>query len=335
MKIEEMENILAKNATGEATSSELAMLDQWRTESAANQALHDEYSTLWDMSRNFESEIFNPNFESALSSHLLLLEEETSHQPNTQKETIVKSLNTNTKSQLFSIRNISSIAAIFVLGIAAIFLFGNSTTKITSENGVRFVSLEDGSKVWIDEGSVIEYESGFGVDHRNMKLTGKAFFDVNYNKSLPLSIKEADINVTVLGTSFTVDGDSDFVSVTNGSVSVGYQSETVVLTKNEETRLLNDKFETSKSVGNTGLWRNTSLSFDDSPITQVVADINMFHNDKVELEGSALSSNCTFTSGGLSTESLDNIIEILRKSFDLKVSKSENGKINLLISDCN
>ncbi len=335
MKIEEMENILAKKATGEATSSELAILDQWRTESAENQALYDEYSILWDMSANYVPEYFNPNFESALSSHLSLIEEETTNQATAKKETIVKSIDSRRSSKLFSIKNISSIAAIFVLGIAAVFLFGNQTNTITAENGIRFASLEDGSKVWLDEGSSVEYESGFGVDHRNIKLNGKAFFDVNKNESLPFIIKDDEINVTVLGTSFTVDGDNDIVSVISGRVSVENISDNVVLTKNQEVRLSNNKFNTTSSTDNTAIWRNTSLSFDDSPITQVVADINMFHNDKLELVSNSIASSCTFTSGGLATESLDNIIEILRKSFDLKVSTTENGQIKLLISDCN
>ena len=335
MKIEEMENVLAKKATGEATSAELAILDQWRTESVENQALYDEYSILWDMSGNYEPENFSPNFESALSAHLALIEEETISQPITQKETLVKSINSRRSIKLFSLKNISSIAAIFVLGIAAVFLFGNKSNTITAENGIRFASLEDGSKIWLDEGSSVAFKSGFGVDHRNITLNGKAFFDVNKNESLPFNIKEADINVTVLGTSFTVDGNNDVVSVSKGRVSVENLSENVILTKNQQTRLFNNKFETTSSTENTAIWRNTSLSFDDSPISQVVADINMFHNDKLELDVNSVISDCTFTSGGLSMESLDNIIEILRKSFDLEVSNSESGKIKLLVSNCN
>lgn len=329
-----MENILAKKATGEATSSELAILDQWRQESEENQSIYDEYSILWEMSEKYEPQNFNPNFETALASHLELIGEEIIDS-NSQKETIVKSINSKKSTQVFSIKRFSSIAAIFVLAIAAVFMLKNNSTTINADNGVRFASLEDGSKIWLDEGSSVEYSKGFGVDHRNLKLKGKAFFDVKRNESLPFHIDESDINVTVLGTSFTVDGANDMVSVNTGKVSVDHEDAHVVITKNQATKLSNNKFNTTSTTENTALWRNSSLSFDDSPIAQVIADINMFHNDKVELDVNSAFQDCTFTSGGLSTESLDNIIEILKKSFDLEVSKLEDGKIKLSITDCN
>ncbi len=329
-----MENILAKKVMGEASSSELAKLDQWRKESDQNQALYDEYSILWDMSANYEPQNFNPDFESALSSHLALLQEEKIIQPATQKETVVKSINQTRSTSIFSISRLASIAAIFVLGIAAIFLFGNRSTIITADNGIRFASLEDGSKIWLDEGSSVAFKNGFGVEHRNIKLEGKAFFDVNRNENLPFNIQENDLTVSVLGTSFTVDGKNDIVSVITGKVSVVSEADIVVLTKNQETHLSNNKLNITAIERNTALWRNTSLSFDDSPLSQVVADINMFHNDKLELESNSKNTACTFTSGGMSSESLDNIIEILKKSFDLEISSTENGKIKLSIVDC-
>jgi ferric-dicitrate binding protein FerR (iron transport regulator) len=329
-----MENILAKKATGEATPEELATLDQWRKESDENQVLYDEYSILWNMSANYEPQNFNPDFESALSSHLALLEEEKEIQPRIQKETVVKSINQTRHTPIFSLNRLASIAAIFVLGIAAIFLFGNRSTTLTADNGIRFASLEDGSNIWLDEGSSVVYKNGFGAEHRNIKLQGKAFFDVNRNENLPFNIQENDLTVSVLGTSFTVDGENDIVSVNTGKVSVVSKDDIVVLTKNQETQLSNDNLNITTANTNTALWRNSSLSFDDSPLAQVVADINMFHNDKLELKNNPINTECTFTSGGMSSESLDNIIEILKKSFDLEVSSSENGKIKLLVVDC-
>jgi|TARA_R110000737_G_scaffold118410_2_gene150913 transmembrane sensor len=330
-----MEHILAKTVMGEATSSELAILDKWRKESERNQALYDEYSTLWKMSENYEPQDFNPDFESALSSHLNLLQNESKSHPVSKKDAVIKSIIQTSKTSIFSIKRISSIAAIFVLGIAAILLFSNSSTTITAENGIRFASLGDGSKIWLEEGSSLEYMDGFGADHRNISLKGKAFFDVNRNENLPFNIQEDDLIITVLGTSFTVDGENDKVSVNSGKVSVKSESDNVILIENQETQLSNNKLNTSVAITNTALWRNTSLSFDDSPLSQVVADINMFHNDKLELDSNSINAECTFTSGGLSSESLDNIIEILKKSYDLEVSPSENGKMKLSITNCN
>lgn len=329
-----MESILAKKVTGEATSSELAILDKWRNESAKNQSSYDEYSILWEMSAKYEPQSFEPDFESALSSHLGLLQQEKKELPVVKEESVVITMKQESKTLFFFIKRLSSFAAILILGIASVFLFGNRSTTITADIGIRFVSLDDGSKIWLDEGASIVYKNGFGSVHRNIELRGRAYFDVYRNESLPFNIQENDINVTVLGTSFTVDGNNNIVSVNSGEVSVTSDDELVILTKNQKTQLSNNKLSTTIEKTNTAIWRNKTLSFDNSPFFQVVADINMFHNDKLEVDNNSLQTDCTFTSGGMSSESLENIIKILKKSYDLEVSTSDNGKINLSIVDC-
>jgi ferric-dicitrate binding protein FerR (iron transport regulator) len=346
----EIENILAKKVTGEATSSELAYVEQWRKESVENQNLYNEYEILWDTTASYEPQNFMPDFEAALSSHLNLLTEESINTLETDKKiqenkiinlepevqkTRDKNITTQQpRTKLFSIKRLSSIAAIFVLGIAAMFLLKNNTTTISSESGVMFASLDDGSMLWLDEGSSISYDKGFGVDHRDLKMEGKVFFDVSRNEDLPFNISEDNLNVTVLGTSFTIDDENDSVIVTSGKVQVESNNEKVLLVKNQKVKLDNGHLNTSNSESNSSNWRNSDLSFDESPLTQVVADINMFYDNKLVLDNNSTVANCKFTSGGMSSQSLENIIEILKKTYDLEVSTLDNGTIVMTVTDC-
>jgi len=334
MKFEEINNILAKKITGEATSSDIAILDKWRALSADNQAVYAEYEQLWDSMKEYEPTNFEPNFESALDKHLDLISEDKSTVISLEPTLVTPTIKDEIKTSFFSLKRISSIAAIFVLGIAALFLMNNSSNTITAENGVQFVSLDDGSQVWLDEGSSLSYKRGFGKDHRDLTLEGKAFFDVNRNENLPFNIKEQDLVVSVLGTSFTVDGFSDAVTVNTGRVAVDANNDQVILTKNQKVTLKNDKLETSVSNDDSAKWRNSNLSFDSAPLTQVIADVNMYHGNQIELDVNSTTMDCPFTSGGLSSESLDNIIKILEKSYDMSSSKTLDGKIKLVISSC-
>ncbi len=354
MENTEIENILAKKVTGEATSSELAYVEQWRKESVKNQNLYNEYEILWDTTALYEPQNFMPDFEAALSSHLNLLTEESintldntlekdkniqedkiiNSEPEVQKTSEKNITIQQPRTKLFSIKRLSSIAAIFVLGIAAMFLLNNGTTTISSESGVMFASLDDGSMLWLDEGSSISYDKGFGVDHRDLKMEGKVFFDVSRNEDLPFHISEDNLNVTVLGTSFTIDDENDSVIVTSGKVQVESNNEKVLLVKNQKVKLDKGHLNTSKSESNSSNWRNSDLSFDESPLTQVIADINMYYDNKLALDINSTVINCKFTSGGMSSQSLENIIEILKKTYDLEVSTLDNGTIVLTVADC-
>lgn len=334
MNYTDIENILSKKVTGEATSSELAILDNWRVESQENQDVYNQYSILWEDSINYETEI-NFNFESALDNHLQLLKN-TPDVISGNVNTSNKVEHTTTKSaRIFSLKRLSSIAAIFVLGLAAILLFNNKSATINAGSCIQFVSLDDGSSVWLDKESSLTFNQGFGIDHRTIELKGKAFFDVERNESLPFTIEADDLNISVLGTSFTVSSDDDYVEVSTGTVKVNNKNSEVILKKNDKVELINGDLQTSTVTNNHAKWRNPNLSFDNSPLSQVVSDVNLFFNNRVVLKSNVELANCEFTSkGGLAKLSLEEIIEILKLNFDFELEKTQTA-YEITISNCN
>ena len=335
MKNGNIEDILAKKTTGEASQAELSYLEDWRSESVDNQTVYDEYSLLWDNAVHYSNVAFNPNFEAAFDKHLAILtdsKEVTNIINLTPNRVEDKKIITSTQARIFSFKNIQRVAAVLVLGVASYFLFNTDNTSITSSDQIQFASLEDGSSIWLDKGATISYDEGFGSEHRNLKLTGKAFFDVERNESIPFNITTSDFEVSVLGTSFTVD-EGNFVDVTSGSVKVTNSNSNVILTENKKAILANGKLTESVSLENGAMWRNPSLTFDNAPLSQVIADINLYHNNKLELNSSA-SIECSFTSKNLVNESIENIVAILKLSYGLEVNQSEDGKSILTISEC-
>ena len=64
--------------------------------------------------------------------------------------------------------------------------------------------LPDGSSVWVNSGSRIEYSKDTAEDTRNIILHGEAFFDIVKNPAQPFVVKTKDISVMVLGTAFNI-----------------------------------------------------------------------------------------------------------------------------------
>ena len=66
------------------------------------------------------------------------------------------------------------------------------------------IDLPDGTEVWLNAGSVLEYPSEFDTDERSVSLVGEAFFKVKSNKKWPFVVHTQDMNVKALGTTFNV-----------------------------------------------------------------------------------------------------------------------------------
>jgi transmembrane sensor len=338
MKNSLIENIITKKLLEEASSEELLLLEKWRKESQQNENLYQEYTTIWNASANYIPTNFQPNSELAYQKHIDLLSAEKENIVQLTPKPVTNETTQSSIGRVFTLRRIASIAALFVIVFGAMAVFNAmNTTTISASNGVAFASLEDGSSIWLDKGSSISYDSGFGEYHRDLKLNGKAFFSVKKNKNIEFTIASNDMNVSVLGTSFTVDAKSGnkVVVVKTGKVSVEVNEKKVTLFPNEKVSFVNNDFIEGLASDDDVLWRNKNLSFENARLDQVIADINLFHNDKIILKGDTKNLDCPFTSRSLTETSFENIIEILKITYDLQTQEDpQNGNITLTISDC-
>lgn len=109
------------------------------------------------------------------------------------------------------------------------------------------LQLPDGSKIWVNSGSVVRYPTELDAKEVNLYLEGEAFFDIVKNPKRVLNVKTSTINIQVHGTSFNVKSyiDEDVVETTllEGSISITGQvgnkviKEPVYLKPNEQAIL--------------------------------------------------------------------------------------------------
>jgi len=323
---ESIQDLLAKKVTGEASSDELAQLQSWSLESDENRRVYDQYESLWSAAAKYEPIDFEVDTEAAYQKHIQLLDDSSSEEEIQISDKV-------SKPRVISMIWVRSLAAMLVLALGAVWLMTPSSTSFEAGDKIRYVSLSDGTSIWLDEGSTLEHKDGFGKEHRNVTLSGKAFFDVNRNEQLPFAIDGRDIDVSVLGTSFTVDAINNIVEVATGLVSVESESAKVKLSKGQSASLQENILVEGAVGAEAAKWRNSDLSFNSASLEQVVSDVNLFHNDKIELAG-VKSLDCLFTSGSLKGESLNDIILIIEKNYDLTREINPDGKIVLTINDC-
>ena len=104
-----------------------------------------------------------------------------------------------------------------IIGTGTVFVFRQSQTKSDSAyfealapKGSRsFITLSDGSTVWLNSGTRLRYQRNFGLEGRELYLEGEAYFEVAENKSIPFRVKTSDVCITALGTAFNVKAYND------------------------------------------------------------------------------------------------------------------------------
>lgn len=84
------------------------------------------------------------------------------------------------------------------------------------------IKLSDGSKIWLNSGSVFKYPTEFDKSTREVFIDGEAFMEVAKNPHKPFVVNTHKFSVEVLGTSFNIDAYSDDnkadVTLVEGSV---------------------------------------------------------------------------------------------------------------------
>jgi len=101
---------------------------------------------------------------------------------------------------------------------------------------IRLLRLPDGTRVWVNENTELNYPEKFADNERTVTLKGEAFFEVKRDPSKPFIIKSGAIKTTVLGTSFNINayaGSAPIVTVRTGKVKVTSKQSTVFLFKGD------------------------------------------------------------------------------------------------------
>ncbi|WP_417129613.1 FecR family protein [Phocaeicola sp.] len=72
----------------------------------------------------------------------------------------------------------------------------------TTFGETKNIVLEDGTKVWLNENTVLKYPKKFLGNKRMLELDGEAYFEVAKNKQMPFVVEGKTMQIEVLGTKF-------------------------------------------------------------------------------------------------------------------------------------
>jgi ferric-dicitrate binding protein FerR (iron transport regulator) len=101
--------------------------------------------------------------------------------------------------------------------------------------------LPDGTKVWLNAASTLQYSTSFAGKDRIVELSGEAFFEVSKNAVLPFRVKVKGGEIDVLGTRFNVKAYEDEpvsrTTLVDGSVKIIRGTEEIALKPGEQAEM--------------------------------------------------------------------------------------------------
>lgn len=152
----------------------------------------------------------------------------------------------------------------------------------TFKEDIRLLRLSDGTRVWVNENTQIEYPKDFASNERIVKLKGEAFFEVARDTKRPFIISSGNIKTTVLGTSFDVKayGEIAEVNVRTGKVKVEGLQNTIFLERGYTAVFVpKDKtLKKQKSVILEPEWKKALLDVDGLTFEAVIERLKINHN---------------------------------------------------------
>ena len=163
------------------------------------------------------------------------------------------------------------------------------THLLTTPRGQTFeVLLADGTKIWLNADSRLEYPSRFVGSERVVKLHGEAYFRVAKDEKHPFIVETDGIHTRVLGTEFNVRNyhkENSHVTLIEGSVQVcnTENQELLTLSPGENARLQSDgTFALQEVDVDTYIyWRDGYFYFDNVSFSEVMQDIGRWYNVNV------------------------------------------------------
>lgn len=184
------------------------------------------------------------------------------------------------------------------------------------------ITLEDGTQVWINADSKLEYSHDFlNGPTRDVYLQGEAYFDVTPDKARPFIVHVGGVEIKVLGTAFNVKGyhgeHKIEATLVHGKISFsGASADNVTLAANQRAVFLTEKkrllVENNVQTDNYTSWRKGVLVFDDEPLYEILPILERTFNVTIHTD-QANSLDCRFTAT-INNMSLDEVLELFSTS---------------------
>lgn len=187
------------------------------------------------------------------------------------------------------------------------------------------ITLADGTRVWLNSGSRLQYSDRFDKNNRVVKLEGEGYFEVNRQDGKQFTVETSAYSVVVKGTKFNISAYSDdsYVATTliEGKVELLYGRQIYEMSPGEAMKLnlasgtfLRQKVNARQAKA----WLDNKVEFDHITLKELATRLSRQYNVRIEIESETLG-NKAFRISLRNRETISEVMEALQELMSVTI----------------
>ncbi|NET32696.1 MAG: hypothetical protein F6K19_11890 [Cyanothece sp. SIO1E1] len=328
--------LIYKKLKGEITAAEQAELGDWLAQKEENRQIEERLTEDWGLMEQYTPPLEidgEADFEK-LQSRIRAYEND--------KLTEARRIPLNSRRWW-----LSAAAVLIAVAVGSWLYLGRGATDNlqvvqTFEGEIKEISLPDGTAVWLNENSQLQYATkNFGQQDRAVNLTGEGYFEVTRDEQSPFIIKTEKASVKVLGTAFNLRAlpqeGAVVVTVSEGRVQLQPNDSQEKLVLGAGRQGIFD-LANQNLVGvdvndpNLNFWRTGTLIYEETPLSELLADLEKKFSIQITLENLQMR-DCAVTAR-FPKATPQSILDELSTSFQLEINTLEPKHFQLTGGTC-
>ncbi len=320
---ENIDKLMARYFGGNASETDLQLLENWLSESPENQEYFDQMTSLFEKMQLQTSEIPTPNTSEAKKTFIAYISKN-----ETSKLVVELKAKTFYNSWLF---RAASIIVFVLISTTAYFVFNsNKETVYATAMNIKEVQLPDESEIKLAENSQISFNSDFSKKDKTLKLSGEATFKVGHKGTGKLKVITGETFIEDIGTIFTVksltQNDEVSVRVHQGQVHFYTMADKGIVLNTSETGIFNKKTKSFKILAHqstSGIRGSRYFDFQNITLSDAVEIIGNAYNVDIKLGGKTIGKKrITVNFDG---ENVNVMLQIISETLSLDIKKNQNS----------
>ncbi len=210
--------------------------------------------------------------------------------------------------------------------------------EIVTKPGTRMkIQLDDGTLVWLNDGTVFRYPEKFTGGERRVFIDGEAYFKVAHNPEKPFIVENPMVNTVVTGTTFNVRGygsDHYFeATLSEGKVRLEKGDRYVNMMPGQQVQYADDRFsyrEVDPAIYSS--WINGKLVLKDEPFQLAVLKLGRWYNAEFIVQDDKLRE--LMLTATFENERIEQTMEHMAFALPIKYQikkEAETGKTKVFI----
>lgn len=184
-------------------------------------------------------------------------------------------------------------------------------TLIVPKGKRSSLTLSDGTKVWINSGTTLQFPTQFDSEKREIRVEGEIFIDVVKDKTRPFYVNTNRMIIDVVGTRFNVSAYNEDVEhavvLVEGCVDICIDSEKARLSPNQRLAASMGEISVKEvDVNNYISWKEGYLQFTSEPLTDILKRLSRYYDIPIHYD-----KNCAVLKCNGKLVLFDNIKEVL------------------------